>query len=461
MSRRILIIDAIPTRRIVMKAKLGAAQYDVEVASDLKEATNMINVMRYDIIFADAGLETAAGGPKGGAYGFCEDLKRNAATRDTPVIMMTDPAEKGDILAAFKAGFDDVIIRPLSERVLLAQLRALMRRRAANEGLDGHHFVSELPSSRPKPSPKLAHMTVVASCNARARTLAATMQGTSDDRALSNITAHNYLGIISALQKDPALDTILLIAEPGREEGALTLLSDLRCWSATCGAGLVLALDSNDPTYAARAFDMGADTVISSKTPADEVMLRMMRLARLKHQRDVLKMKVEDGLRMAITDPLTGVYNRRFAIEKLGQLANNPEEFALLMLDLDHFKKINDLHGHGVGDHVLSTIARKLNTSLRDSDLLARIGGEEFLIALPGASPAQAVGTAERLRSIIDKTRIHAPSTSLPVRVTMSVGLIHSTGELSDVDALLAKADEALYQAKTDGRNMVSVSAAA
>ena len=461
MSRRILIIDAIATRRIVMKAKLGVAQYDVDVASDLKEATNLINTKRYDIIFADSGLETAKGGPKGGVFGFCKDLKRTAATCETPVIMITDQAQQENTLAAFRAGFDDVIIRPLSERVLLAQLRALMRRRSGSEGLSEHAFISELPSSRPQAAKAPAELAIVASSNARARDFATAMSTSEQRGAGMRLTAHNYLGIISMLRNDPKLDTILLVAEPGREEAALTLLSDLRCWDAARGAGLVIALDNSDPTYAARAFDMGADNVVSTETSGAELTLRMMRLAHIKQHGDAIKRKVADGLRMAITDPLTGVYNRRFAVEKLAQIAKSPEDFALLMLDLDHFKKINDLHGHGVGDTVLSTIAKKLNMNLRDSDLLARIGGEEFLIALPGASPAQAVGTAERLRNIIDQTRIRAPATSLPVRVTMSVGLIHSSGMMTDVDGLLAKADAALYRAKTDGRNMVSVSQAA
>ncbi|MEM9583403.1 MAG: diguanylate cyclase [Pseudomonadota bacterium] len=461
MSRRILIIDAIPTRRIVMKAKLGVAQYEVDVASDLKEATNKINSKRYDVVFADAGLETAKGGPRGGVFGFCQDLKRTKATRDTPVIMMRDPGEDKDTLAAFHAGFDDVLVRPLSERVLLAQLRAIMRRRASAEGLDGHRFISELPSSRPKPAPLPAQIAVVAGSTGAASAIQTELSAVLHDIPPAVISSHSHLSVISALRKNPNLDTILLVAEPGREEAALTLLSDLRCWGATGGAGLVMRFAYADPTYAARAYDMGADTVLGGTAAPEELMLRLMRLARLKQRADALKLRVEDGLRMAITDPLTGVYNRRFAIEKLAKIANSPEEFGLLLLDLDHFKKINDAHGHGVGDTVLSTIAQKLNGSLRDSDLLARIGGEEFLVALPGASAAQAVGTAERLRNIVDRTRIHAPSADAPLQVTMSVGLIHSNGALADIDALMAKADAALYRAKNGGRNTVSVIQAA
>ncbi|MDA8747637.1 diguanylate cyclase [Litoreibacter sp.] len=461
MSRRILIIDAIPTRRIVMKVKLGAAQYEADVASDLLEATNLVNSRTYDIIFADAGLETMQGGPKDGAFGFCRDLKRNAATKEVPVVMITDAGPDDEKIAAFEAGFDDVIIRPISERVLLSQLRALMRPRSGADGFNDFAFIDDLPSSRPKPPPIPAQLAIVAATLSRAQQIGAAMSHPPVDGPPPRLIAQTNLGIIALLRKDPNVDAILLAAEPDREEATLTLLSDLRCWEAARGAGLVIALDNADPTYVARAFDMGADNVVSMNTSATELRLRMMRLAAVKQRRDAMKLRVKDGLRMAITDPLTGVYNRRFAVEKLTQIAKSPEDFALLMLDLDHFKKINDLHGHGVGDTVLSTIAQKLNMNLRDSDLLARIGGEEFLIALPGASPAQAVGTAERLRAIIDETRINAPATDLPVRVTMSVGLIHSSGASSDIDALLAKADAALYRAKTDGRNMVSISQAA
>ncbi len=456
MSRRILIIDAIPTRRIVMRVKLGAAQYDVVLAADLSEAQDHLATQSFDIIFVDAALQDASGA----VTAFCAGLKASPATQSTPLILMTDGAPEEDILAAFEAGYDEVMIRPLSERVLLAQLRALLRRETGSVDSRETSILGDIPGL-PMPPRSAIRLAVVASSRARARSCAAGLKPQCFSGAQPSIIVEDHAGIITAMRDEPELDAVLLLADPGQEEAALNLLSDLRSRGAASRAGLILSLDLTQSAYGARAFDLGADNVVSQDMGPSELALRVSRLAGIKHRRDALRRKVRDGLRMAVTDPLTGVYNRRFATEKLAQIASGTDAFSVLMLDLDHFKQINDLYGHCVGDDVLATIAKVLKSNLRDSDLLARIGGEEFLIALPGASPAQAVATAERLRAIIDRTHVRAKKTGAVVKATLSIGVVHSDGTVTNTDALIAKADEALYRAKSDGRNMVSVSQAA
>lgn len=449
MSRRILIIDAIATRRIVMKAKLRAAQYDVMAASDLSEARQLIKTGHWDVIFVDRDIE--AGGPKG----VFAMLGSRSQAEATSVIMISDQMSEPDVIAAFRAGFDEVIQRPLSERVLLAQLRARMRRHADRDRSGDHAVLNDIPqtdvtTSRPE---KIA---IVAATLARARNCAAAMtRASSKDRRPQTVIL-DFQGSHGALRDVPDFDAVLLLAEHGKEEAALNLLSDLRSRGAACGAGLIIGLNGSQPTYAARAFDLGADNVVNETTGPAELALRAKKLARSKQGRDALRLKVRDGLRMAVTDPLTGVNNRRYATEKLAQIADGEAPFAVLMLDLDHFKMINDQHGHGVGDQLLASIAKALRRNLRVGDLLARIGGEEFLIALPGADPRRATRTAERLRGVIDRLRILAPQTGLSVKVTASIGLAHS-GKMRDrsVEALMETADQALYQAKMDGRNMV------
>lgn len=440
-----------------MKVKLGAAQYDVTLAADLNEADAHLSKGDFDVIFVDATLDNCPDAIEA----FCTRLKSAPATKTVPLIMLGEPMSEDRILSAFQAGFDEVILRPLSERVLLAQLRALMRRDVGHDANpDAAAFLTDLPgTSQTHRQP--ARLAVVAKNRAQARDLAIAMTSVKSADSQLHIMAQNHTGILAALRDEPELDAVLLIAEPGQEEAALNLLSDLRSRGAASSAGLILTLDAKQPTYAARAFDLGADNVVSTETGARELVLRINRLALMKQRRDNVRRRVRAGLRMAITDPLTGVHNRRFATKKLAQIAADAGEFAILMLDLDHFKRVNDLYGHGVGDHVLSTIAKVLQSNLREGDLLARIGGEEFLVALPGASAAQAMGTAERLRAIIDRTPIKAPKACGIVNATLSIGLVHSKGTVGSIDTLIAKADEALYRAKSDGRNMVSVSQAA
>lgn len=160
----------------------------------------------------------------------------------------------------------------------------------------------------------------------------------------------------------------------------------------------------------------------------------------------------------ASTDPLTGVYNRRtfeeLADAQLSRARRARMAVSLLMLDLDHFKRVNDTHGHVAGDHVLAGFAALVRTCLRKEDLLARYGGEEFVVLLPGAATAAAVALAERIRETIETTPLKAPGAE--IRITVSIGVTTETGaKLPALEDMIARADEALYRAKHEGRNRV------
>jgi diguanylate cyclase (GGDEF)-like protein len=159
----------------------------------------------------------------------------------------------------------------------------------------------------------------------------------------------------------------------------------------------------------------------------------------------------------ARTDELTGAFNRRhFAETMAGALAADPGGCALLMLDADHFKQVNDVHGHVVGDAVLVELARRLTSGLRPTDCLARWGGEEFAVLLQGVdSDAELDRLAQRLRSSVSRTPVAAEGIS--VRLTISIGAARATAELDTLDALVETADRCLYIAKRQGRDRVSL----
>ncbi len=157
-----------------------------------------------------------------------------------------------------------------------------------------------------------------------------------------------------------------------------------------------------------------------------------------------------------VRDPLTGLYNRAFFLSQFGPLADRGAlkglGTAVLMLDIDHFKRINDTHGHEVGDAVLREVAGVLRQATRSDDLVARYGGEEFVVALPVAAPDQATERAERVRATLASRRILAGG--IPLRVTASLGLAFTpAGRPRSVSALISTADRGLYQAKNSGRD--------
>ncbi|EPX83814.1 diguanylate cyclase (GGDEF) domain protein [Rubellimicrobium thermophilum DSM 16684] len=238
---------------------------------------------------------------------------------------------------------------------------------------------------------------------------------------------------------------------------------------------------------AALALDLGADDVVTACVARDEVILRARALLRRKAQADRLRRGLRSQLEAALRDPLTGLHNRRHAEPELRRLMaegrRTGRPLALMLVDIDHFKGVNDRHGHAAGDRVLAEVARRLRSRLRPGDLLARMGGEEFLVALPGTDAAQARAVAEGLRRavedcpfLLDDTPVAArrgggwigpegEPAPRQVRVTLSIGVATATpadlaSGLTD-RGLQDRADMALYAAKNGGRNMVSVAAGA
>lgn len=171
----------------------------------------------------------------------------------------------------------------------------------------------------------------------------------------------------------------------------------------------------------------------------------------IRHERSLQQLR-RNLSEMAMTDPLTGLANRRRLTDLHAARAQGGDGAALIYIDIDHFKQINDRHGHETGDNVLRAVAGRLVRHLRVDATLARIGGEEFAALLPGATPAQARACAERLRRCMADAKVSVPGRRLPV--TISVGL-HCSPDPAPFESLLRQADQALYAAKQQGRNRV------
>ncbi len=163
--------------------------------------------------------------------------------------------------------------------------------------------------------------------------------------------------------------------------------------------------------------------------------------------------------KLALTDFLTNLYNRRYFMqrgeEEFKRSHRNNRPLALLMLDIDEFKKVNDSYGHEAGDLALQQVAAVTKSSLREIDLLGRMGGEEFAALLPNTSLEEAILSAERVRQIIANTPFVTPGQDLSISITISVGVATITDQMSGVGDLLRNADAALYRAKHNGRNCV------
>ena len=195
-------------------------------------------------------------------------------------------------------------------------------------------------------------------------------------------------------------------------------------------------------------FFFGACFVWLSSVLALQTAMDVMRITALEHE--------------TLTDPLTGVYNRRFMEQRLREEVSKARRYhfklAVLLLDLDHFKQVNDELGHQAGDQVLIEIGNLVNRELRDSDILARYGGEEFLVIAPNTAPSASKSLAERLRKRIESQAFLSDfnkARKLEMQITVSIGVANFGDSSNDEESLIQVADQNLYRAKHGGRNQV------
>ncbi|MEM7634479.1 MAG: diguanylate cyclase, partial [Pseudomonadota bacterium] len=248
------------------------------------------------------------------------------------------------------------------------------------------------------------------------------------------------------------------------DHDGLRLCSQLRSFEKTRQLPLLIVVDPEDGARLMRALDMGVNDYLHR--PVDKMELRARVNTQIKRKRytDQLRTNVARSMEMAVTDPLTGLYNRRHMDNQLEiQLANadaRGSPLSILTLDVDFFKPINDTHGHDVGDRVLKELAGRLKEQVRTIDLCCRIGGEEFLIVLPGTQLQVGFTVAERLRRTISAVPFDVGASSGPLAITVSIG-VAGYGTAGDTpEVILKRADEALYKAKRTGRNRVVLDAA-
>ncbi|MDQ3184894.1 MAG: diguanylate cyclase [Pseudomonadota bacterium] len=214
---------------------------------------------------------------------------------------------------------------------------------------------------------------------------------------------------------------------------------------------LLTSLDSKGSYL--EGMDAGADDFITK--PFDEELLA----ARLRVAERILALHKKLHIQ-ATHDRLTGVWNRAAIMDclerELERAARHGTSVGVVLVDLDHFKRVNDTHGHPTGDAVLQEAARRMRLALRPYDKIGRYGGEEFLITAPGCTWSDAMALAERVRGSIGASPVH--SQAIEIHMTASLGVTIGGDRAEDAGTLIAAADEALYQAKNAGRDRVEFS---
>lgn len=222
---------------------------------------------------------------------------------------------------------------------------------------------------------------------------------------------------------------------------------------------VILLIDDPDVAFIVQAIKTGAqDCLVKPDLNAEILQKAISDAAEAAELMRSAKIKQEELKRLAVTDDLTGLYSRRYLLEHLQQEQHRANRykvpFCILLVDLDHFKRVNDQYGHIAGDQVLKSFSNLLRKCTRQSDIVCRYGGEEFLIVLTNTLLNAAKVVAERIR-MSTKTQTHCSAKGGTFQVTCSIGLTEYEQDIYDVNALINYADEALYRAKYLGRNRV------
>lgn len=456
MSARILIVDDVAANRIVQQARLSAACYDTVLACDGATCLAIARRDRPDLVLLDLDLPDIPG------LDVLRALRRDPLCRDIPVIALTATSEPAERLAAFAAGADDVMDRPANERLMLARLRNLLRLKAEGEYPAAEDMAFAGLAESPAAFEPQGIIALVAPFAANPDHLRPTLARQLRDRLIV-LSRREALANIAAGQDCGSLPEVFILADDGRNPAAtLRLLSELKSHQSTRHAAVCIMGPAGEGDEAAMAFDLGADDAVGPSVTAEELALRTRGLLRRKRQSDRCRARMQDGLRLAMLDPLTGLYNRRFAAPQLAAVADRARvegtPFAVMVMDLDRFKQVNDLYGHAAGDQVLVEVAHRLRANLREDDVLARIGGEEFLAILPGSGMTNARRVAERLCQVMDDAPIRLHSGE-ELHVTVSIGVAVASGAgKADmvVEGLVEQADLALLESKGAGRNQVT-----
>jgi len=454
MSARVLVVDDNAANRRLLEARLNAEYFDVLTASNGPEAIAICAKTQCDIVLLDVMM------PEMDGFEVCRRLRSHPDTAHLPVVMVTALDQPADLVRGLEAGADDFLTKPIDEMHLIARVRSLARLKVV---------IDEL-RNRAQAAGSLA-ITPFAVRRAEDRRPGRLLL--VDDRRSSSERLVQALATQHAVTVEPLAQEVLfkaaeddfdvVIVSLGLQNfDALRLCGQIRALERTRNLPILLIADLDDRQRILRGLELGISDWLGRPVNRNELLARVRTQLRHKRYADALREKVQQSIELAMFDPLTGLNNRRFLESQLVALIENSRArsspLALLIVDIDHFKRVNDTYGHDAGDEVLKAFSHRLRAVIRSGDLLCRLGGEEFVMVMPGANAKDAIGIAERARLVVEQEPFALGGSNRSIAVTASIGLAER-GPDQDWRELYHSADQALYRAKAEGRNRVNAAA--
>jgi two-component system cell cycle response regulator len=455
-TARVLIVDDIPSNVRLLDARLSAEYFEVVTAASGREALQKCEEQDVDIVLLDVMM------PEMDGFEVCSRLKANPKTHHIPVLMITALDQPSDRVRGLDVGADDFLTKPVDDVQLMARVKSLVRLKGLTDELRARAVTGQQIAVEDS----LHAMDTISADGGRVLVIDTDQRHA--ERIASYLADHHRVEILTS-PSDAVLHVstgefeLALVSMDLGEFDPLRICSQMRTLEQGRTLPIILMAEEADRPRVVRGLDLGVNDFIMRPVERNELSARVKTQIRRQRYTVELRESVNHTLALAVTDELTGLYNRRYFERHLTLMLHKAREqerdMAVMLIDMDFFKAVNDTHGHDVGDAVLREFALRLRRNIRGVDLACRFGGEEFVVLMPDTDYRQAQLVAERVRAAMAE-RSFEVGVQRPLSVTVSVGVALNESPDDTPEMVLKRADIALYRAKREGRNRVVFDAA-
>ncbi len=453
MTARILVVDDIPANVKLLEARLTAEYFEVVTAGNGIDALEICETDKIDVVLLDIMMPGMDG------FEVCRRLKSSKATAHIPVVIVTALDQVSDRIRGLECGADDFLTKPVNDMQLVARVRSLVRlkmltdelrlRAVTTRGIGLEDLMRGASAHGKDSQPRILLIDERPSSYER---ICKMLKGI----AVVDVVTEPQAGFLQAAENPYEC---VVISTGFSDYDPLRISSHLRSLDRTRYLPIILIAEQGEDERIMRGLDIGINDYLTRPVDQQELAARLNTQIKRKLYNDALRENVTNTIEMAVTDGLTGLHNRRYLdnhLKKLFERAKSRKSpLSIVMTDLDHFKSINDTHGHDGGDEVLRQFADRMRKKIRGIDLICRFGGEEFVIIMPDTHADIAAKVAERMRLENDTAPFLINDGETSLKVTASAGVAGMDFSNDTVESLMKRADLALYEAKSGGRNRV------
>ena len=474
-KEKILVAEDSPTTRHILSFLFAKNGYEVVCASDGEEAIRLLGETMPDLVVTDRTM------PKKDGLALVAEMKQSSRFRHIPVLMITSAHKREDLLQALRAGVNDYLVKPFDEPELLLRVGVhLLTKRLYDEIAEERAKQEAINRRQGLLLHEITLLSQMGQSFQRCREEGELHAAIADSLARLFPATHGMVRLLVPEGKE--WRTVASWGEEAADTGGPP--QPEHCPALTAAT----AYSSGDDDMARRMCGCASRWSICIPLTVQGEKLGLLQLLRCREEGNdgdssgggawpllatiaehvalaLNNLRLQESLRQqSIRDPLTGLFNRRYLDATLGrEMARSLRTgtpLGVIMLDVDHFKRFNDIHGHAAGDAVLKALGERLRSSIRQEDVACRYGGEEFTIIMPGAKREDVIKRAESVRHLVE-TEVPPEFGGKPLSpYTISLGVAVWPENQGAASALLASADGALYQAKNSGRNRVGVAPA-